>query len=138
MNSFKAARIALLEARMSREIADMIRRYGGEPYCVPAVRESSLKCEDQVALCIDHLRDSQLQTAVFSTGVGVNALLRVAEKLGRDAELLAALHNVTVVCRGPKPGAALKRLNVPIAASASEPYTTHELLEAMQPLAVEN
>ncbi len=138
MSSFKAARIALLEARMSREIADMIRRYGGEPYCVPAVRESVLECEDQVALFIDHLSHSQLQTVVFFTGVGVNALLRVAEKLGRDAELLAALHTVTVVCRGPKPGAALKRLNVPIAASAGEPYTTHELLEAMQPLTVEN
>jgi uroporphyrinogen-III synthase len=137
-NSFKAARIALLEARMSSEIADMIRRYGGEPYCVPAVRESSLECEDQVASFIDRLSHAQLQTVVFFTGVGVNTLLRVAEKLGRDVELLAALHKVMVVCRGPKPGAALKRLNVPIVASAGEPYTTQELLEAMQPLAVEN
>ncbi len=138
MSSFKAARVALLEARMSREIADMIRRYGGEPYCAPAVREVLLECEDQVSLFIDHLTHSVLQTVVFFTGVGVNALFRVAEKLGRDAELLSALHNVTVVCRGPKPGAVLKRLNVPIAASAGEPYTTNELLEAMQPLALKD
>ena len=97
MSSFKAARIALLEARMSREIADMIRRYGGEPYCAPAVREVLLECEDQVSLFIDHLTHSVLQTVVFFTGAGVNALFRVAEKLGRDAELLSALHNVTVV-----------------------------------------
>ncbi len=138
MSSFKAARIALLEARMSREIADMIRRYGGEPYCAPAVREASLECEEQVSLFIDHLTHSVLQAVVFFTGVGVNALFRVAEKLGRDAELLSALHNVTVVCRGPKPGAVLKRLNVPIVASAEEPYTTNELLEAMQPLELED
>jgi len=134
MSRFKAARVALLEARMSREIADMIRRYGGEPYCVPAVREVSLECEEQVSLFLDHLTHSSLQIVVFFTGVGVNALFRVAEKLGRDGELLSALQNVTVVCRGPKPGAVLKRLNVPIAASAGEPYTTHDLLEAMQPL----
>jgi len=138
MSSFKAARVALLEARMSREIADMIRRYGGEPYCVPAVREVSLECEEQVSLFLDHLTHSSLQIVVFFTGVGVNALFRVAEKLGRDGELLSALQNVTVVCRGPKPGAVLKRLNVPIAASAGEPYTTHELLEAIQPLVLED
>jgi uroporphyrinogen-III synthase len=136
MSSLKAARIALLEARMSGEIADMIRRYGGEPYSVPAVREVSLESEEQVSLFLDHLADSSIQTVVFFTGVGVEALFREAEKLGRDTELLSALQSVTVVCRGPKPGAVLKRRGVPIAASAQEPYTTNELLEAIRPLAL--
>lgn len=119
---------------MSHKIAEMVRRYGGEPYCAPAVRESSLDSDEQVATFIDHLTGGELQTAVFLTGVGVNALVRVAEKLGRQDELLTALRNVTVACRGPKPGAALRRLQIPIAAIAAEPYTTKELLEAMLPL----
>ena len=136
MSSFNVTRIALLEARMSREIADMIRRYGGEPYCAPAVREATLDCEEQVSVFIDHLTSLSLHTVVFFTGVGVEALFRVAEQLGRCPELLSALHKVTVVCRGPKPAAVLKRKEVPISVNAKEPYTTKELLEAMQPLAL--
>ena len=138
MSSFNGARIALLEARMSSEIADMIRRYGGEPFCAPALREASLESEEQVAAFIDHLTDSSLQTVIFFTGVGVNALYRIAQELDRDNELLTALRQTTVVCRGPKPGSVLRRLQVPIAASAEEPYTTNELLESMQPLALQD
>jgi uroporphyrinogen-III synthase len=138
MGDLKAARIALLEARMSREIADMIRRYGGEPYCVPAVREAALDSDEQVSVFIDHLVNSSLHTVIFLTGVGVEALFRSAEKLGRFAELLAELRRVRVICRGPKPAAVLRRKEVPIALSAQEPYTTNEVLEAMQSLEVAN
>jgi uroporphyrinogen-III synthase len=58
-------------------------------------------------------------------------LFREAERLGRLTTLLEILQKTTVVCRGPKPGAVLKRYNVPIAASAQEPYTTNELLEVL-------
>ncbi len=134
MSSFNGTRIALLEARMSGEIANMIRRYGGEPVCAPALRESALENKEEVATFIDHMVSATLQMVVFFTGVGVDTLFRVAQELGRAEELHAAMHNITVVCRGPKPGAALKRLRIPIAASASEPYTTNELLEAMESL----
>lgn len=137
MSSFDGTRIALLEARMSGEIADMIRRYGGEPLCAPALREAALESKEEVNTFIDHLANASLQMVVFFTGVGVNALYRVAQELGREEELLTALRSVTVVCRGPKPGAALKRLRVPIAASAGEPFTTNELLAVMRPLPVE-
>jgi uroporphyrinogen-III synthase len=134
MSSLRGARIALLEARMSNEVADLIRRYGGEPYSVPAVREVPLDCEKQVATFIDHLLQSSIQAVVFFTGVGVQALFREAERLGRLAELLAALGKVTIVCRGPKPSAVLKRNSVPIAVNTQEPYTTKELLEALETL----
>ena len=133
---FKDARIAVLEARMSSEIADLIRRQGGNSFSVPAVREAALESAQPVSSFIDHLSSGSIQTAVFFTGVGVKALMEEAEKLQRQEELLAALHTVIVVCRGPKPGAVLRRYNVPIAASAHEPYTTTELLEVLEPLEV--
>ncbi|GCE11963.1 uroporphyrinogen-III synthase [Tengunoibacter tsumagoiensis] len=138
MSSFNGTRIALLEARMSGEIANMIRRSGGEPVCAPALRESALENTEEIVTFIDHMAHAELQVVVFFTGVGVDTLFRVARELGRAEELLTALQNVTVVCRGPKPGAALKRLQIPITASASEPYTTHELLEAMKALPLQN
>ncbi len=131
---FKDARIAVLEARMSNEMADLIRRHGGHSFSVPAVREAALDSAQPVSSFIDHLSGTSIQTAVFFTGVGVKALIEEAEKLQRQQELLTALHKVTIVCRGPKPAAVLKRYSLPIAASAREPYTTTELLEVLEPL----
>lgn len=129
--SLNNATVALLEARMSSELADMIRRFGGEPYSVPAVREVPVDSKKEVSRFIDHLTRAKIQVAVFFTGVGVSALFREAEQLGRLSELLTTLHGITVVCRGPKPSAVLKRYDVPVALSAKEPYTTEELLQAL-------
>ncbi len=134
MRSFKDAQIALLEARMSGELANLVRRYGGTPYCVPAVREAPLDCARQVSTFIDRLVDSSLGTVIFLTGVGVQQLLRETQRLERLDELLVALQKVTVVCRGPKPSAILKRNGITTYISAHEPYTTTELLEVLAPL----
>ncbi|HYE72932.1 MAG TPA: uroporphyrinogen-III synthase, partial [Blastocatellia bacterium] len=70
----------------------------------------------------------------FQTGVGLATLISEAEKLGRKDELLAALKNITTVCRGPKPTAVMARHGLRPSVTTREPYTTTELLEAMAPL----
>jgi uroporphyrinogen-III synthase len=133
--TFNNARIALLEARMSGELADLIRRAGGStPLCVPAVQETPLNNAPQVSTFIDRLTNGSIPIVVFFTGAGAKLLLDEAEQLGRQAELLTALRTITVVCRGPKPSSILKRYDIPITVSAREPYTTTELLEAMTSL----
>ena len=134
MKSFSNARIALLEARMSSELADMIRRYGGEPYSVPAVREVPVDAREDVSAFIDKLNRSAVSVVVFFTGVGVKGLIQEAERLERLPELLDALRHVTVVSRGHKPAAVLKRYKIPIAVNTSEPYTTNDLLDALATL----
>ncbi len=130
--TFDNALIALLEARMSGELAALIRRAGGStPLCVPAVQETPLNSAPQVSTFIDRLTNGSIPIVVFFTGAGAKLLLDEAERLGRQTELLIALRTVTVVCRGPKPSSILKRYDIPIAVSAREPYTTTELLEAM-------
>lgn len=124
-------RVALLEARMSAEMAAMIRRFGGEPVNAPAVRELPLDSHVVVGAFINGLAQHNFDLVIFLTGVGAKALFEEAERLGRLPELLAALPSVTVVCRGPKPVAVLKRREVPIALTAREPHTTAELLEAL-------
>jgi uroporphyrinogen-III synthase len=119
---------------MSNELADLIRRNGGKPYCVPAVREAPLDCAQQVSAFIDHLAQSSLHTVVFLTGVGVTALFREAEQIERLSVLLAALQKATIVCRGPKPLAVLKRHGLQATVNAREPYTTEEVLTAMMTL----
>ena len=42
MTLLDGARIGLLEARLSSELAELVRREGGEPLCAPAVSEAPL------------------------------------------------------------------------------------------------
>ncbi len=134
MSDLKGARVALLEARMNTELAELIRRRGGEPYSVPAVREVAIDCAPQVSALIGGLSSGALSIVVFSTGVGAARLFAEAERLQRLPELLSLLKSATTVCRGPKPSAVLNRFGVPISLKAREPFTTTEILKAMSAL----
>ncbi len=130
MATLEGRRVALLEARMSEEAATLVRRLGGIPDQVPAVRE--LVHPEQVGPFLDRLSSGNPTVAIFLTGVGVTALLREATRLGRLDATLATLRQTTVVCRGPKPVAVLKQNNVPVHMTAAEPYTTKELLDRLE------
>ena len=127
-------RVALLEARMSVEMADLVRRYGGIPVSVPAVSEVPINCSPEVSGFIDAMSAGKIHTVVFFTGVGVTTLFREAEQLGRLAELVSVLQKLTIVCRGPKPSAPLRKMGIPITLNAREPFTTHELLDELAKL----
>jgi uroporphyrinogen-III synthase len=129
MSSLNGVRVALLEARMSGELSDLVRRFGGVPHSAPAVREVSRL--EQVPALIDALSEGRFSLVIFLTGVGVMALMREAERLGRLEEALTALRRAAIACRGPKPSAALNRYNVPVQIKAIEPYTTMELLDGL-------
>lgn len=130
------ARIALFESRLPAEISELVRRGGAEPVCVPAVRETRRPAAEDVAALLDELRAERSPVFVFSTGVGVSALCDEARALGRAPELLDALAHGTTVCRGPKPVAALHREGLAASIKARSPFTTAELVEALQPVDV--
>lgn len=117
---------------MSRELAGLVERYGGRPYCVPALRESPVPDAGTMAPFLDALCAGRFSLAVFLTGVGVTTLLREAERLDRLVEAIDGLRRTAIACRGPKPAAVLRRHDVPIKVSAAEPYTTAELLDALK------
>jgi uroporphyrinogen-III synthase len=123
--------IALLEARMARELARLVEKHGGEPLCVPAVREAPVFSPDQARALIDELANDRHEIVVFMTGVAVSLLFEAAEQIGRRADLVGSLRKLTTVCRGPKPTAALRGFGVPPTLTAREPFTTAELIDAM-------
>lgn len=137
MSRLKQARVALLEARMSSELASLVRRHGGEALCAPAVREATLEAGAAVGALLNRLSAGEIAVIFFLTGVGVKALLQEAEQLNRAPELLDALRKLTTVARGPKPSAALKQLQVPVSLSIEEPYTTGEIVAALDRLQVQ-
>jgi uroporphyrinogen-III synthase len=134
MNTFQNTKIAILEARMSNEMAGLITRYGGIPCVAPAVCEVRRNSQREVAAFLEHLLAGSIHAVIFFTGVGASTLFQEAERLARLPELLHALREVMIICRGPKPTAVLKRYEIPIALNAREPYTTTELLALLQPL----
>lgn len=129
-DSLGGARVALLEARMESELASLVRRHGGEPVCVPAMREVERDCAAEAARAIDAIA-KESAVVVLATGVGLLRWLTVAAALGRGAELREGLARATVVCRGPKPVAVLKREGLPAHVRAPAPHTTRELLDAL-------
>ena len=131
MSELTGQKIALLEARMNSELAALVRRHGGEPVSVPAVREATLAANAEVTALIDELTRGTLDYIIFQTGVGVQTLLNEAGAFGRQDELLTALRRTQVVARGPKPAAVLARNQVALTATTVEPHTTTELLAAL-------
>jgi uroporphyrinogen-III synthase len=129
MPTLKGVRLALLETRLSTELSELVRRLGGVPCPVPAVREVSHL--EHVPAFLDALGAGRFSVAICLTGVGVSRLLREAERLGRLDETLIALGRLTIVCRGPKPSAVLRQYDVPVHIKAVEPYTSKELLDAL-------
>jgi uroporphyrinogen-III synthase len=123
--------VAILEARMSAELAAMVERLGGIPYSAPAVRETPVDHPEDISAFIDALCAGRFAAVVLMTGVGVTALLREADRLGQLEATLAALRSTTTVCRGPKPVAVLRRNDVPVGITAAEPHTTVELVQAL-------
>ena len=128
--SLLGARVALLEARRESELASLVRRHGGEPLCVPALREIACDCREDAARGIVAAGGSGA-VVVLATGVGLDGWLRAAGDLGSGEALRVALRHATVVCRGPKPVAVLKREGLVAHVRAPAPHTSAELLAAL-------
>jgi uroporphyrinogen-III synthase len=130
-DSMNGATVALLESRMESELASLVRRHGGEPLCVPALREVERECAAESALAID-AAEHEGAVVVLATGVGLARWMAVAGTLGRGDALRAALSRATIVCRGPKPVAVLKREGLASTFRADPPHTTAELLRVLE------
>jgi uroporphyrinogen-III synthase len=125
------ARIGLLEARLSSELAALVRREGGEPVCAPAVTEARVEVTAVLPALIEDLRSHRIGLLVCLTGAGVTGVLAQAEEIGRREPHVAAQREITTVCRGPKPAAALRANGIPVQVNVRAPYTAAELLEVL-------
>jgi len=131
VSALGGARIGLLEARLSSELAELVRREGGEPVCAPAVQEAQVDVRAQVPMLIDALRERRIEIVVFLTGAGATSLLGQADAVGARDALIEALAGATTVCRGPKPAVVLRKHGIPVHVNARTPHTTPELLEVL-------
>jgi len=128
---FSGLRVLALESRRAPEIAKLIRASGGEPTVAPAMREIPLESNQEALDFAARLLAGEFDLAIFLTGVGIRRLTEIVETRYDRARFVEALRNIKVASRGPKPNAALRELDVPIAVTAPEPCTWHELVGAL-------
>lgn len=125
---FEGLRVLSLESRRSNEMAKLIRTYGGEPFVVPAMREVPLDSNRQALRFTEELVAGAYDLVVCLTGVGIKALVQIADDAGIREKFLEALGKVKIAARGPKPVAALKEFSIPVTCVAPEPNTWREMV----------
>jgi uroporphyrinogen-III synthase len=121
--SFAGQHVLALESRRSAEIAELIRRQGGDPFVAPSVREAPVELDAQA----ERLLRGDFEMMILLTGVGTRQLHR----LWGD-RFVDALRHLTIVARGPKPVAALREMGLSPAITAPEPNTSREILNAIE------
>lgn len=126
--------VAILESRSGAQLAELVRRRGWTPLLAPALAEVPDMDSRFIERFVADLEMRPAKVAIFQTGVGTQALFAATDALGLTAQWLRLLEGMTVVVRGPKPSSALRARSVRIDLSATDPFTTAEVLAALQPV----
>ena len=127
----KGKRIAILEARLGEQLADLVRQRGGVPLHAPALAELPDLDPEKIRALVESLDKQPAKLFIFQTGVGTKALFAATDALGSTDRLLKAMGSATVAVRGPKPTGALRGRKVRIDRSAADPFTTKEILDSI-------
>jgi uroporphyrinogen-III synthase len=130
---FDGLRVLSLESRRAEEMANLVRKQGGQPVLAPSMREVPLEENDQAFAFGQSLVSGEFDGIVFLTGVGTRLLWKTLLLRYPEADLKEALQRAVLIVRGPKPSLALRELGLIPNVLVPEPNTWRELLEAMRP-----
>jgi len=130
--NLRGLKVVSFESRRAKEIAELIRRYGGEPIAAPSMREIPLS-ENHAALeLLPQLEAGKFELLILMTGVGTRTLNEVLLTKYSQERISAALRKARLVARGPKPVAALKELGLQAEITVPEPNTWREVLATIE------
>lgn len=130
-SGFQGLRVISFESRRSPEMAELIRNFGGEPIVAPSMREVPLSDQHEALAFGDSLMAGDVDILILLTGVGTRLLFDALSTRWPREKVVGALRGVRLVCRGPKPIAALKEVGLSAAVAVPEPNTWRDLLAAL-------
>jgi uroporphyrinogen-III synthase len=129
--SLQGLRVVCFESRRAKEMAELVRRYDGEPILAPSMREVPLG-ENRAAIeFLPQAEAGRFDLLILMTGVGTKALNEILLTQFTQERILAALKRLQLVARGPKPVGALKELGLQTALTVPEPNTWREILSIL-------
>src|SRR6188474_2001831 len=109
---FAGLRVAALESRNRVEMARLIEKFGGQAFVSPSMREVRIDHNREAIDFAHRLITGEIDVMIFLTGVGFRHLLAAVEKDVERKRYLNALADITTVCRGPKPVAAMAEVGL--------------------------
>jgi len=124
-------RIVSFESRRAQDLGLLIRHSGGEVCYAPAMREIPLADEHGILEFGAQLFAGVCDALVLFTGVGTTILIDALCTRWPRAAVLGQLSRTALLCRGPKPAAALRELGLQARLVAPEPHTHRELLTSL-------
>ena len=130
--NLQGLKVVSFESRRAQEMAELIRRYGGEPIVAPSMREIPLT-ENRAAIeLLPAIEAVKFDILILMTGVGTKTLNEILLTHYQQERIVAALKTVQLVARGPKPMAVLKDLGLQAAVTVPEPNTWREIISTLE------
>jgi uroporphyrinogen-III synthase len=128
---FNGLAVASFESRMAAEITRLIERHGGNPLVTPALREIPLDDNSAALKFGVQLTTERVDMLILLTGVGTTALFDLLKTRYPWPSIVAALKQMAIVARGPKPVAALKAFALLPTLTVPEPNTWVDLISTL-------
>lgn len=130
-NGFSGMTVAAFESRMADHMTKLITRYGGKPMVAPSLQEIPLENNAEALDFATQLMAGDVDLLILLTGVGTRTLVDVWKTRFPLDAIQQALTKTTLVCRGPKPVAALKELGLKPHITVPEPNTWQTVLHTL-------
>ena len=87
-------KVLALESRRATEMAELIRRQGGDPFVAPSMRELPLESNDVAFRFADQLFAGAFDMMILLTGSGTRVLNRVIASRYPEDAFAAALRTI--------------------------------------------
>src|SRR5690349_36525 len=120
-DGFAGLRVLALESRRAGVMEEAIRRHGGLPFVAPSVKEVPFTQHEEAYEWAERLFAGEFDLLILMTGVGLTFLRDVLAERYPAERFVDALRRITLVCRGPKPVAALHEMDVSHPTMVPEP-----------------
>ena len=130
-SGFAGMTVVAFESRMADHMATLIARHGGKPMVAPSLQEIPLENNTDALDFAKDLMEGAVDLLILLTGVGTRTLVDVWKTEFSLEAIRQALRKTTLVCRGPKPIAALKELGLKPHVTVPEPNTWQDILHTL-------
>ncbi|MCY4613731.1 MAG: uroporphyrinogen-III synthase [Nitrospira sp.] len=131
ISGFAGMTVAAFESRMADHMAKLIARHGGNPMVAPSMQEIPLENNTEALDFAEDLMAGTVDLLILLTGVGTRTLVDIWKTRAPFDAIQQALAKTTIVCRGPKPIAALKELGLKPQITVPEPNTWRDILHTL-------
>lgn len=127
--SLVGKKIVLAASRKLEEMTILIEKQGGTPL-IRSLQGTVFLAEKEVEPVLKQVTTEKIDMFIFTTGIGLETLVNVSEKLGVKETFFRVLQNADVASRGYKTLGALKKLGIEPMAT-DEDGTTNGLMKAL-------